>query len=92
MEYNVGDTVYIKSKKWYKNTINRISVQFGFNTDMAECCGKKAIIIRKDFLNFNSSYAIAYKIDICAFTWSEEMFESIKQIRKRKLKKIQNDI
>jgi len=86
MKYKIGDTVYIKSLDWYNDNKNYgvyvKSYNFFFDKHMQHFCGKSAIIkdIDRD----------AYKINLDdrIFFWEDYMFEDIKEIRKKKIKKL----
>jgi hypothetical protein len=84
-KYKIGDIVIIKSIKWYrKNCDDRglVSVRCSFTEPMHKYCGMKAKI--KNFTI--DGYFI--DIDNDGWEWSDEMFEDIKKLRKRKLKKL----
>jgi len=93
--YQVGDTVIIKSEKWYYLNCDQVGyvrykeVTSNFNDKMSAFCGMKAIITSID----NDAWSknkYCYKIDIDKgmWHWNNFMFEDIKKIRRKKLKKI----
>lgn len=88
MKYKVDDRVIVKSLDWYKRNNKGGDVFFNSTKDiifidsMAKYCGKNAIITecKKRYYNID--------IDGNTFSWIDEMFDDIKQVRKEKLKKI----
>jgi hypothetical protein len=94
MEYNLGDKIIINSLKWYnknKRPTGDVEVPCKFLKSMSIYCGKTATITDK------RSYGLAYDritfyysidLDNGSCAWSKEMFVSLKQQRKQKLKKI----
>lgn len=93
MEYNIGDKIIINSLKWYKKNKNyhdEVDVPFKFLQSMSIYCGKTATIIEKNKSIMDDSCLTYYSIDIDKGTraWSKEMFQSIKDVRKLKLNKI----
>lgn len=84
-KYKIGDIVIIKSFEWYRkncNALGEVNVKCScFVEPMSEFCGMKMRI---------KSYTLSgYIIDDCSgWEWSDEMFESIKVIRKLKLKRL----
>jgi len=84
-KYKIGDIVIIKSIEWYRknsNALGEINVRCSFVEPMHIYCGMKAKIT-----NFTlDGYFI--DIDNNEWEWSDDMFEELKEIRKRKLKKL----
>ena len=89
MQYKVGDKVRIKSFKWYlknKKDDDTIDVPCLFVYGMRNYCGKTATIVK---ITISNNYNI--NLDSYCYTWSEQMFVSIKEERKIKLKKLRNE-
>lgn len=90
MKYKVGDIVKVKSLNWYNKNKNEYGdvtdVKCHFVTGMKIYCGKFATInwIGKEY----SDPYYRINIDLHEYNWSEGMFENIKNIRRKKLKKI----
>jgi hypothetical protein len=82
-KYKIGDSVIIKSLEWYKKNCDvngDIEVNCSFVEPMSEFCGIKMTIIR-----YTKDGYMMYDND---WEWSDDMFETIKEVRKRKLKKL----
>lgn len=95
MLLNIGDVVRIKSSEWYERSRNcGYDIQFSntdviFSSSMLHYCGCKAIII--DYVvskNKIIGYHIIIDGNINDYTWTNEMIDSVKIIRQKKLEKI----
>jgi hypothetical protein len=100
MKLQVGDIVMIKSEKWYYKNMNtrgyvhHKNIISDFNDSMIYYCGMKAVIVsvEDDTWSERENNKI-YKLDIDMGTWhwANFMFENIKKVRRKKLKKINEE-
>jgi len=91
-KYKVGDTVYIKSLDWYnRNKVesrvySSINKSIFFSLSMSRFCSESAIVIKTAGYNYFLELT-NLKINPY-FVWTEDFFEDIKEIRKKKIKKL----
>lgn len=97
MLLKIGDPIKIKSLNWYKNNINYKggiiifpNTKVVFANEMQRFCGCDAVITDYVYSNSNNGKIKGYKIaiDNNQYTWTNEMINSIKIVRFKKLEKI----
>jgi len=101
MKHKVGDIVHIKSLSWYKTNLKKENGYNGyvmlnnpyfnfFSDSMSIFCGKKAkiISIRETAISHQKWYDLKIGNDNNYYCWVDEMFEDIKEIRKKKIEKL----
>ena len=87
-KYKIGEIVTVKSLKWYRDNCDYkgdVSVGCSFVKPMSIFCGMKAEIV----LYTKDGYLIKLGDDRNnGWEWSDEMLERIRDVRKRKIEKL----
>jgi hypothetical protein len=97
-KYKLGDKVQIKSREWFEKNIEHtrdngydnicydiFGTNLSFNKKMFEYCGKSFKIVKVDLWCKEEIYTLNTNDIWC---WSEKMIFSAKELRKRKIKKL----